>query len=132
MSTAQPFYPHDPDSEIMLQKDRAEAAQWIKDLEHAEKELALLRPLSAGLSQSGELTAELDRLREKNNFALLHLRLYAKDMANALECDTMACDAYHLENHEQHRQRYAKHIEAYRTLKLTIMEQVAATDPPRP
>ncbi|WP_318345811.1 hypothetical protein [Flagellimonas baculiformis] len=124
--TSRLFNGHDADDRIMLKKDKVELGHWIKSLEYIHEELGLLLALEDRFLEDSMLHVELLALQRENTVKSGMLHRYENAMRNAWECDDMACDTYHLDNHEKHRELYVEHLESYRKLKCKVFSRLLA------
>lgn len=124
MNLTKPFYSHESDSNIMLKKDKMEVRNWTDDLEHVNEELEYLLQLNDTMPYGFDLVQQLHAVRRENQLKLGALYRYEATIRNAAECDTMACDAYYLHNHEKNRNLYLDHIKGYRNLKKKLLKKI--------
>lgn len=124
MNTAKPFYSHEPDSRIMMKKDKVEVSNWSDDLDYVNQELEYLLDIEDSMLRNPELYRQLHTLRRDNQLVLGALYRYESSMRNAVECDTTQCDAYYLHKHEKHRTMYLDHIKGYRTVKAKVLSKI--------
>jgi hypothetical protein len=124
MNTTKLFYSHEPDSTIMLKKDKAEVSNWTNDLEYMNDELEYLLDIEDRMLNNQELYQQLTDLRRENQLKLGVLYRYEDSMRKAIECDTMACDAFYLHKHEKNRNVYVEHVKRYRNLKSQVLSKI--------
>lgn len=123
MSASKLFYSHEPDSHIMIKKDRAEISNWTEDLEYINKELEYFFTIEKQLFTKQQLT----ELRRENQLKLGVLYKYESALRQAMECDTTACDAYYLHRHEKTRDIYIEHVKKYKAAKLKVLSKLLST-----
>ncbi|SHI84517.1 hypothetical protein [Pseudozobellia thermophila] len=124
MNATKPFYSHESDSKIMLKKDKLEVRGWTDDLEHVNEEVEYLLQLYDLVPYGLDLYQQLQMIRRENQLKLGALYRYEATIRNAAECDTTACDAYYLHNHEKNRNLYLDHIKGYRILKTKVFKKI--------
>ncbi|KAB5485292.1 MULTISPECIES: hypothetical protein [Flagellimonas] len=124
--TSKFFNGHDADDRIMLRKDKVEVGHWTKSLEYINEELGLLLALEDRFLNDSMLHVELLALQGENTKKSGIMYRYESTMRNAWECDDVACDTYHLDNHEKHRELYVEHLESYRKLKCKVFSRLLA------
>jgi len=118
------FYAHEPDSLIAIKKDTAEVNNWIDDLDYVNEEIDFLLDIEDRMLNNRRLYQQLHEIRRENMIILGILRRYENNLQNATECDTTACDAFYLSNHEKNRNRYANHVKVYRFLKTKVLSKI--------
>lgn len=119
-----PFYPHDDDRLIMKKKDKEEVGNWLEHLEFISREIEYLMPLESRTEGNDLLSRELYSLRRENTLLMAALCRYENSMVNALECDSVDCDIYYLNNHEKHRGNYIGHLRKYENLKERVFTRL--------
>lgn len=124
MNSTKTFYTHESDTQIMVKKDRSEVGTWTDDLSYLNEELEYLLKIEDRMSQRSELYQQLLVVRRKNTLSLGFLHQYENTLGKAIECDTMACDAYYLNHHERNRNAYLEHLKNYRALKTKVLLKV--------
>ncbi|SDE88865.1 hypothetical protein SAMN05421636_108192 [Pricia antarctica] len=124
MSEKKIFYSHEPDSKIMVKKDRAEVNNWTDDLEYIIQELEYLLGIEDRVLNNRPLYLQLHDLRRENQLKLGILYRYEASMRNAIECDTTDCDAFYLHKHEQNRNVYIDHLKKYRRIKSDVLSKI--------
>ena len=124
MNATKPFYTHDSDSSIMIKKDKAEISNWTDDLEYINEELEYLLDIEDHMLNNAEMYQRLHDLRRENQLRLGILYRYEGTMRNAMECDTMECDAFYLHKHEKNRNVYLEHIRNYRDEKTKVLSKI--------
>lgn len=124
MNATKPFYPHESDSKIMVKKDQTEVGNWTNDLEYINEELEYLLDIEDRMLHSSDLYQQLHATRRENTLRLGNLYRYENSIRNSIECDTTACDAYYLNNHEKHRNMYREHLEKYRVMKSKVLSMI--------
>jgi len=123
MSEKKIFYSHEPDSKIMVKKDRAEVNNWTDDLEYINEELEYLLGIEDRVLNNRQLYLQLHDLRRENQLKLGILYRYEASMRNAIECDTTDCDTFYLHKHEQNRNVYIDHLKKYRLIKSNVLSK---------
>ena len=118
------FYEHEPDSLIMFKKDSLEIASWTESLEFINTELDYLLEIEDRMLNDSNLYSQLHAMRRENTLKLSALYRYETAMRKTRECDTMACDAYYLNNHEKHRHLYLEYLRNYRILKSKVLSKI--------
>ncbi len=124
MNTTKLFYSHEPDSKIMMKKDKVEVSYWTEDLEYMNEELEYLLDIEDRMLNNQQLYQQLNYLRRENQLKLGVLYRYEGSMRNAIECDTMECDAFYLHKHEKNRNVYVEHVKNYRNLKSKVLSKI--------
>ncbi|SIQ42563.1 hypothetical protein [Maribacter ulvicola] len=124
MITSKHFYPHESDKRIMMKKDRLEINSWTDELEFLNKEIEFYLDIEDSIIQNSKLYQELHGTRRENALILATLYRYDNVVSKAIECDTVACDAYYLSHHEKKRDAYLTFIKNYRNLKLKVLSQI--------
>ena len=124
MNATKPFYTHDSDSSIMIKKDKVEISNWTDDLEYINEELEYLLDIEDHMLNNAEMYQRLHDLRRENQLRLGILYRYEGTMRNAMECDTMECDAFYLHKHEKNRNVYLEHIRNYRDEKTKVLSKI--------
>ena len=124
MNATKPFYTHDSDSSIMIKKDKVEISNWTDDLEYINEELEYLLDIEDHMLNNAEMYQRLHDLRRENQLRLGILYRYEGTMRNAMECDTMECDAFYLHKHEKNRNVYLEHIRNYRDEKIKVLSKI--------
>ncbi len=124
MNATKLFYTHESDSSIMVKKDKAEVSNWTDELEFVNEELEYLIDIEDRMLNNTELYQQLHMLRRENTLKLGTLYRYESTMGNAIECDTVSCDTYYLNNHEKNRDTYVSHLKKYRDVKKRMLSQV--------
>ncbi len=118
------FYAHEPDSWISIKKDMAEVTNWFDDLDYINEEIDYLLDIEDRMLNNRRLYQQLHEIRRENIMKLGILRRYENNMQNAMECDTTACDAFYLSNHEKNRNLYTNHVKEYRLLKTKVLSKI--------
>ena len=124
MITSKHFYPNESDKRIMVKKDKLEINNWTDELEFLNKEIEFYLDIEDSIIQSSKLYQELHHIRRENALMLAALYKYDNTVSKAIECDTIACDAYYLNHHEKKRDGYLALIQNYRNLKLKVLSQI--------
>jgi hypothetical protein len=93
-------------------------------MELINEELQYLIPLEKRLLGNASLQQRLLALQRENQLRLGTLYRYERNMANAIECDTLECDAYYLNTHEKNRDGYMEHLKNYSQLKLMLFSKI--------
>ncbi|MFD0799176.1 hypothetical protein ACFQZJ_17000 [Maribacter chungangensis] len=124
MNATRPFYSHEPDDKIMIKKDQLEIGNWTDDLEYINEELEYLLDIEDRIINNAQLYQNLHEIRRENQLRLGELYRYEGNIRNARECDTAACDAFYLYNHEKTRTNYMAHLKKYRSIKSKIFSQI--------
>lgn len=124
MNRTKTFYTHEPDASIMVKKDKVEVAMWTDDLSYVNEELEYLLDLGNLILQSSELYQRLLSVRRENNLYLATLHRYEITLRKAIECDTIACDAYYLHHHEKNRNAVINHLKNYRIIKIKVFSKI--------
>ena len=124
MNATKLFYNHESDSRIMMKKDKAEVLNWTDDLEYIDEELAYLLDIEERMLKNAILYQELQILRRENTLNLRTLYQYEGAMKDAIECDTVACDAFYLSKHERNRNVYQEHKKKFRSVKLKVLSSI--------
>lgn len=120
------FYDHEADSIIMMKKDKAEIENWIAELEFMNNEIEYLMKIEHKILNNTTIRENLLMVRRENTLILGILYKYEANQRNIIECDTMKCNAFYLNNHEKNRNSYLKHIHRYRELKLRILSKISS------
>jgi len=123
MNNTKLFYSHEPDSNIMIKKDRAEVNNWTEDLEYINEELEYLLDIEKRMLNN----QQLHELRRENQLKLGVLYKYENSIQKAIECDTTECDAFYLHKHEKTRDIYIDHVKKYKTAKLKMLSKILST-----
>ncbi|MBM1107644.1 hypothetical protein JQC67_15920 [Aurantibacter crassamenti] len=124
MNASKPFFSDEIDSRIMIKKDKAEIDNWTNDLEYINEELEYLLDIEDRMLNNSELYQQLHSMRRDNTLRLGSLYRYEGSMKNALECDTVHCDTYYLNNHEKNRSSYLEHLKKYRNIKSKVLSNI--------
>jgi hypothetical protein len=124
MNTTKPFYDHESDNRIMMKKDSVEVNNWTEDLEYINEELEYLLDIEDRILNNAELYQKLYDLRRENQLRLGILYRYEGTMRNAIECDTLQCDAFYLHKHEKNRNVYVDHVKKYRDVKTKVLSKI--------
>lgn len=124
MNSTRLFYPHESEDRIMMKKDKAEVLDWTDDLEYMNEELEYLLDIEDHMLKNANLYEELQTLRRENNLNLRTLYRYKGAMGDAIECDTVECDAFYLSKHERNRDMYLKHKKQYRNVKAKFFTNI--------
>ena len=111
-------------SRIIRKKDKLEITNWTETMEWINEELQYLVPLEKRLLGNPSLHQRLLVLQRENQLRLANLYRYERNMANAIECNTMECDAYYLNTHEKNRDGYMNHLKGYNQLKLLLLTKI--------
>lgn len=122
-SVGRPYF-HESVSRIIGKKDKLEITNWTETMEWINEELQHLIPLEKRLLGNPSLHQRLLVLQRENQLRLANLYRYERNMANAIECDTMECDAYYLNTHEKNRDGYMNHLKEYNQLKLLLLSKM--------
>ncbi|BDW93521.1 hypothetical protein MACH07_23530 [Flagellimonas marinaquae] len=118
-----PYY-HESVNNILSKKDKLEIGNWTDNMELINEELQYLIPLEKRLLGNTSLQQRLLALQRENQLRLGTLYRYERNMANAIECDTLECDAYYLNTHEKNRDGYMEHLKNYSQLKLMLFSKI--------
>lgn len=118
-----PYY-HESINNILSKKDKLEIGNWTDNMEMINEELQYLIPLEKRLLGNASLQQRLLALQRENQLRLGTLYRYERNMANAIECDTLECDAYYLNTHEKNRDGYMEHLKNYSQLKLMLFSKI--------
>ena len=118
------FYNHEEDASIMMKIDKDELRNWIDNLEFIAEELAYLMEIEERIANNKAIHQELIELKQENTDKLAELRRYNNSTLSNLECDTMECDAFYLENHESKRNAYLEYIKKYRQTKTKTFSMI--------
>jgi len=118
-----PYY-HESINNILSKKDKLEIGNWTDNMELINEELQYLIPLEKRLLGNTSLQQRLLALQRENQLRLGTLYRYERNMANAIECDTLECDAYYLNTHEKNRDGYMEHLKNYSQLKLMLFSKI--------
>jgi len=124
MKPTTPFYSHEPDSSIMIKKDKVEVGNWLDDLEYTKEELKYLLEIEHRMLNNAQLYQTLHELKRENQLHLRELYRYDGTIKNALECDTTECDAFYLDKHEVNRSLYVNHLKKYRDIKSKLFSKI--------
>lgn len=127
MNTAKPFYTHESDHRIMIKKDREEVNNWTDNLEYINEELEYLVDIVNSMLINSLLYQQLHEIMRENQLRLGVLYRYEGTMRNAIECDTMECDAFYLHKHEKNRNEYLGHIKKYQNIKSKVLSKILMT-----
>ncbi len=104
----------------MVNDLRQDIDGWVKGLKHIHWELDSLLASEDTTRGIEGLREKLIALRKENKMLLRSLNIYRSSLEKAIECDTMACDAFFMKNHQANQNRYQKYLEKYRYLKSSI------------
>ena len=124
MNSTRLFYPHESEDRIMMKKDKAEVWDWTDDLEYMNEELEYLLDIEDHMLKNANIYQELQTLRRENILNLRTLYRYKSAMGDAIECDTVECDAFYLSKHERNRDMYLKHKKQYRNVKAKVFTNI--------
>ncbi|MDO6491205.1 MAG: hypothetical protein ACSHW4_01140 [Cellulophaga sp.] len=111
------FYNHEEDGSIMMKKDKEELRNWISNLEFIAEELGYLIEIEKRIANQKTINQELQNLQKENAEMVVEMRRYNNTALGNLECDTVECDAFYLENHERKRNEYLAYVHKYRKTK---------------
>tara|TARA_R110002049_G_scaffold155109_5_gene319960 strand:+ start:3203 stop:3589 length:387 start_codon:yes stop_codon:yes gene_type:complete len=118
------FYTHEEDSNIMQKKDKIELSNWIDNLEFIHEELELLLEIEDKVVLSNNTYEVLSDLKKENKAKLDKLYRYKSAAHNTIECDTMECDAFFIDNHEALRKAYLDYLKKYRVVKTKTLSMI--------
>lgn len=118
------FYNHEEDRSIMMKKDKEELRNWIDNLEFIAEELRFLIEIENRIANQKTVNQELQNLQKENAVMVVEMRRYNNTTLGNLECDTMECDAFYLENHEKKRNEYLTYICKYRQTKTKTFSMI--------
>ena len=124
MNGTKKIYTHESDASIMAKKDKAEVVNWAEALSYVNEELEYLLNIGDRMLHNRELYQQLLSLRSDNTLHLATLHRYESSLGKAIECDTVACDAYYLHHHEKNRNVYIDHLKNYRTIKTRVFSKI--------
>ncbi|MCK0159193.1 hypothetical protein [Allomuricauda sp. F6463D] len=124
MKSANRPYLHESIGEIIGKKDRLEISNWTENMELINNELQYLIQLEKRLLGNPSVYQRLLSIQRENQLRLGSLYRYERTMINAVECDTMECDAYYLNTHEKNRDGYMDHIKTYAKLKFMLLSMI--------
>ncbi|SIS90229.1 hypothetical protein SAMN05421766_104760 [Zobellia uliginosa] len=124
MNVSQPFYAHEPDSRIMMEKDKVEISGWTEHLEFINEELDYLMDIEDRMLNNSQLYQQLQELQRENRSHIGKLYKYKMNIGNIIECDTAECDAFYLHKHEASRKLYLEHVKKYRNIKTQVLSQI--------
>ncbi len=117
-------YIHESISRIVAKKDKLEITNWTESMEWINEELQYLIQLEKRFLGNPSMHQRLLVVQRENQLRLGTLYRYERTMINAIECDTMECDAYYLNTHEKNRDGFRDHMKAYTRLKLTLLSKI--------
>ncbi len=124
MIKSKSFYSHEPDNRIMIKKDKMEIANWTADLEYIHEELEYLLDIEDRILKSTEIYQKLHNVRRENTLRLGNFYRFEGTIKNAIECDTVQCDAYYLNTHEKFRDTYQEHLKKFREIKNQVLSKI--------
>ncbi|AEM69269.1 hypothetical protein Murru_0213 [Allomuricauda ruestringensis DSM 13258] len=122
-SVNRPYF-HESISQIISKKDKLEITNWTETMEGINEELQYLIQLEKRLLGNPSMHQRLLVIQRENQLRLGTLYRYEQTMVNAIECDTMECDAYYLNTHEKNRDGYMAHIKSYSQIKLLLLSKI--------
>lgn len=122
-SVNRPYF-HESISRIIHKKDKLEITNWTETMEGINEELQYLIPLEKRLLGNPSMHQKLLVVQRENQLRLGTLYRYERTMMNAIECDTMECDAYYLNTHEKKRDGFRDHMKTYTKLKLRLLSKI--------
>tara|TARA_R110001632_G_scaffold119472_2_gene232019 strand:+ start:124 stop:426 length:303 start_codon:yes stop_codon:yes gene_type:complete len=93
-------------------------------MEGINEELQYLIQLEKRFLGNPSMHQRLLVVQRENQLRLGTLYRYERTMVNAIECDTMECDAYYLNTHEKNRDGYMNHLQSYTQLKLQLLSKI--------
>ncbi|NYJ27855.1 hypothetical protein [Allomuricauda sp. ARW1Y1] len=125
MNTVGRPYFHDSLSRIISKKDKLEITNWTETMEWINEELQYLISLEKRLLGNPAFQQRLLEVQRENQLRLANLYRYERNLANAIECDTMECDAYYLNTHEKNRDGYMNHLKNYNQLKFLLLSKMS-------
>ncbi|MCR9227898.1 MAG: hypothetical protein NXH90_10805 [Flavobacteriaceae bacterium] len=117
-------YLHESINRIISKKDKLEITNWTETMEGINEELQYLIQLEKRLLGNPSMYQRLLGIQRENQLRLGSLYRYERAMGNAIECDTMECDAYYLNTHEKNRDGYMGHIKSYTQIKLLLFAKI--------
>ena len=117
-------YFHESISRIISKKDKLEITNWTETMEGINEELQYLIQLEKRFLGNPSMHQRLLVIQRENQLRLGTLYRYERTMLNAIECDTMECDAYYLNTHEKNRDGYMDHIKSYSQVKLLLFSKI--------
>ncbi len=122
-SVNRPYF-HESINRIISKKDKLEITNWTESMELINEELQYLIQLENRFLGNQSIRQRLLVTQRENQLRLGTLYRYERTMMNAIECDTMECDAYYLNTHEKNRDGYMDHIKTYTKLKLMLLSKI--------
>ncbi|RPG29356.1 hypothetical protein [Flagellimonas sp.] len=122
-SVNRPYF-HESISRIISKKDKLEITNWTETMEGINEELQYLIQLEKRFLGNPSMHQRLLVVQRENQLRLGTLYRYERTMVNAIECDTMECDAYYLNTHEKNRDGYMNHLQSYTQLKLQLLSKI--------
>ena len=122
-SVNRPYF-HESISRIISKKDKLEITNWTEIMEGINEELQYLIQLEKRFLGNPSMHQRLLVVQRENQLRLGTLYRYERTMVNAIECDTMECDAYYLNTHEKNRDGYMNHLQSYTQLKLQLLSKI--------
>tara|TARA_R110001632_G_scaffold85411_2_gene187494 strand:+ start:99 stop:491 length:393 start_codon:yes stop_codon:yes gene_type:complete len=124
MKAVKLYYSHESDNRIMIKKDKIEIDNWTDDLEYINEELEYLLEIEDRMLNNTILYQELETLSRENILNLRALYRYEGTVRDAIECDTIECDAFYLSKHERNRKLYLEHKKKYRDIKSKVLSNI--------
>ncbi|MBW8200633.1 MULTISPECIES: hypothetical protein [Flagellimonas] len=122
-SVNRPYF-HESISRIISKKDKLEITNWTETMEGINEELQYLIQLEKRFLGNPSMHQRLLVIQRENQLRLGTLYRYERTMLNAIECDTMECDAYYLNTHEKNRDGYMGHLKSYAQMKLLLFSKI--------
>lgn len=120
---SKPYF-HESINNILSKKDKLEINNWTENMEMINEELQYLIQLEKQLLGNASMQQRLLNVQRENQLKLGNLYRYERNMANAIECDTLECDAYYLNTHEKNRDGYMEHLKNFSQLKLMLLSKI--------
>ena len=118
------FHTTESDNSIMLKKDKAEIGNWIENLEFVNEELEYFDKIEHKILKNNSINQLIQTLKRGNTLKLGILYRNENNMSKIMECDSMQCDAYYLNNHEKNRISYIEHLKLHNQIKIKIYERL--------
>ncbi|KPM31994.1 Hypothetical protein I595_1642 [Croceitalea dokdonensis DOKDO 023] len=104
----------------MVNDQKKDIANWWKTLAYIQDDfIKLLAPTPRNMEVQG-LYQEMMSLQRENKLLLRSLNIYRSSLEKAIECDTTDCDAFFIKNHQMLKNKYQRHINNYKALKLKV------------
>ncbi|MCT4698052.1 hypothetical protein [Tenacibaculum haliotis] len=112
---------YDTETQILQSRSFRELDVWISHVNYVTEECDRLAKIASNLIKKKDLRDDLLLMIKKNSDILTQLHSIRNETEKLNECDDVACDLFYLNEHEDARYLYLKHIKNYRILKEKVL-----------